>query len=91
MKFAIQNWRITAELAVLTANAVGCVVFVLLSLVYDRRASTSKELPIPLTEPSTGPMPVVLKVVGVMGAAFSGFTMDPFFMRLSFSIPTIQW
>ena len=33
--------------------------------------------------PRTGP--VVLKVVPVTGTAFSGFTMDQFFMRLSFS------
>ena len=33
--------------------------------------------------------PVVLKVVQVTGAAFSGFTMDHFFMRLSLAIPSV--
>ena len=39
---------------------------------------------------STGTGPVVLKAVPVMtGAAFSGFTMDHFLMRLSFPTPTV--
>ena len=38
---------------------------------------------------STGTWPVVLKVVPVMSAAFSGFTMNLFFMRLPFPTSTI--
>ena len=36
---------------------------------------------------TTGSGPVVLKAVPATGAAFSGFTMDHFFMRLSFPTP----
>ena len=38
---------------------------------------------------SAGTRPVALKVVPVTGAAFSGFTMNPFFVRLFFRTPTV--